>query len=187
VSAEQAVVGPWRREARRLVYDNAWIEVFHDVVVRPDGQPGVYGVVRPRSLAAGVVPIDDEGNVVLVGQHRYPHDRWSWEVPEGGVPFAEDPLVGVQRELREETGLAASTWVELGRLDLSNSFSDESAVLYLATGLVEGEAAPEPTEQLELRRVPFAEALAMAGDGRITDAMSVCALQWVALKGLAPC
>lgn len=170
-----------------MAYENPWIIVWHDEVNRPDGSPGIYGVVHFNSLAVGIVPIDDNDEVTLVGQYRYVLDAWSWEIPEGGVPFAEDPLQGARRELREETGLEASEWRELGRFHLSNSVSDEAAVAYLATGLTTGDAAPDETEALEIRRVPFNEAVAMTVDGRITDALSVLGLQAVALEraGLA--
>jgi 8-oxo-dGTP pyrophosphatase MutT (NUDIX family) len=158
--------------------------VWHDEVTRPDGAPGIYGVVHYANLAVGVVAIDAADRVALVGQHRYTLDAYSWEIPEGGVPAGEDPREGAARELREETGIAASEWRELGRLHLSNSVSDEVAILYLATGLTSGESSPDGTEDLAVRWVPFDEALAMTLDGRITDAMSVAALLWVAVPRL---
>ncbi len=173
------------RRSRRVAYDNPWITVWHDEVDRPDGSPGIYGVVHFANLAAGVVAIDDQDRTVLVGQHRYTLDTYSWEIPEGGVPDGETALEGAQRELREETGLLAATWQELVRVDLSNSISDEQAVLFLATELTHGEASPDPTEALGVRWVPFDEALAMTLDGRITDAMSVVAIQRVALDRAA--
>ena len=173
-------VSPWRRHARRIAYDNAWIQVLHDEVTRPDGQPGVYGVVHFRNRAVGVVAIDDEDRVALVGQHRYTLDRYSWEIPEGGVPFDEDPLDGARRELREETGLEASAWREIGQIELSNSVTDEIGLLYLATGLTQGEAAPEATEDLRLRWVPFAEIAAMIDRGELPDALTQLALERVA-------
>jgi len=173
------------RRSREIGYENPWITVWHDEVTRPDGSPGIYGLVHFANLAAGVVAIDDDDRVVLVGQHRYTLDGYAWEIPEGGVPDGEDPLVGAQRELREETGLEAGEWHELARLDLSNSVTDERAVLYLATGLIHGEAHPDPTEALTIRWVPFDEALAMVLDGRITDAMSVVGIERVALARLA--
>lgn len=173
--------GRFVRHRRRVAYENAWITVWHDEGTRPDGNPGIYGVVHFENLAAGVVAIDDEDRIVLVGQHRYTLDRASWEIPEGGVSPAETPLEGIQRELREETGLEATDWREIGRLDLSNSVTDEQAVLFVATGLHQGEASPEPTESIALRWVPFAEAVSMVRDGSITDAMSVVAIQRVAL------
>jgi 8-oxo-dGTP pyrophosphatase MutT (NUDIX family) len=178
------VVGPWRRLARRTAYENAWIRVWHDDVLRPDGRPGVYGVVHFRTVAAGVVAIDAEDRVLLVGQHRYTLDAYSWEIPEGGVPPDEDPIDGARRELREETGVVAATWRELGRAHLSNSVTDEAAVLYLATDLRQQAPEPEVTEDLAVRWVPFDEALAMTLDGRITDALAILGLQRVALDRL---
>jgi 8-oxo-dGTP pyrophosphatase MutT (NUDIX family) len=181
---EQDRTSPWRRLSRRTAYENAWVTVWHDEVVRPDGEPGIYGVVHYANLAVGVVAVDREDRLALVGQFRYTLDRYSWEIPEGGVPADEDPLDGARRELREETGLEAGRWVELGRADLSNSISDETAIFYLATDLTDGVASPDGTEELEVQWVPFDEALAMTYDGRITDALSVLSIQRVALARL---
>ena len=178
----RAMDGRFTRHTRRVAYENPWITVWHDDVSRPDGSPGIYGVVHFVNLAAGVVALDEADRIVLVGQHRYTFDADSWEIPEGGVPADESALEGARRELREETGVDAATWREIARVDLSNSVTDERAVLYLATDLTLGEAMPDPTEALVLRWVPFDEALAMTLDGRITDAMSVVAIQRVALE-----
>jgi 8-oxo-dGTP pyrophosphatase MutT (NUDIX family) len=177
--------GPWIRRSRTVIYQNPWVTVWHDDVTRPDGGPGIYGVVHFANLAAGVVVLDADDRVLLVGQHRYVLDAYSWEIPEGGVPETESALEGARRELREETGVEAAEWHELARLHLSNSVSDESAVLFLATGVTHGVAEPDGTEDLAVRWVPFAEALAMTFDGRITDAMSVVAIQRVALARVA--
>jgi 8-oxo-dGTP pyrophosphatase MutT (NUDIX family) len=182
--ATAATIGPWRRHTRRLAYENDWITVWHDIVTRPDGSPGIYGVVHYASLAAGVVVLDVEDRVLLVGQYRYALDAMSWEIPEGGVRAGEDLLDGIRRELREETGVEADGWREIARLHLSNSVSDEAAFLYVARAVATGPAAPEPTEQIEVRWAPFDEALAMTLDGRITDAMSVVGIQRLALERL---
>ena len=108
-------VGPWLRRSRETVYANPWIEVLHDDVVRPDGSPGVYGVVHFRNLAVGVVAVADDGRILLVGQHRYTLDAYSWEIPEGGAAPDESPEAGARRELAEETGFEADTWRELCR------------------------------------------------------------------------
>jgi 8-oxo-dGTP pyrophosphatase MutT (NUDIX family) len=173
--------GPWTRASRRVAYQNAWLTIWHDEVTRPDGSPGVYGVIHFENLAAGVLALDDADRVLLVGQHRYALDAWSWELPEGGVPAGETPLDGARRELLEETGVAASEWSELARIHLSNSVSDEVAVLFLATGLTHGTATPNVTEQLEVRWLPFEEVLEMTLDGRISDAMTVVAVERLAL------
>jgi 8-oxo-dGTP pyrophosphatase MutT (NUDIX family) len=179
-----ASVGPWTRHGRRVAYENPWITVYHDDVTRPDGRAGIYGVVHFANVAVGVVAIDDQDRVAMVGQHRYTFDAISWEIPEGGSPHAEDSLEGARRELLEETGLTARTWREIGRYQLSNSVSDEAAVVYLATDLVHGTATPEGTEQLELRWLPFDEVMAMIGSGRIEDALTVLPLQALALERL---
>lgn len=166
---------PWRTLGTRYVYENPWISVREDEVIRPDGHPGIYGVVHYKNTAVGILPIED-GHVYLVGQYRYPLERYSWEIPEGGCPEGEDPLQAARRELKEETGLEADRWEKLGEADLSNSVADERAVWYLATGLVPGDQQPEGTEVLGVRRVPLEEALAMARDGRMRDALSQLAL-----------
>lgn len=181
-SAEPATAnGPWARHSRRVGYENAWITVWHDEVTRPDGAPGVYGVVHFANLAAGVLVLDASDQVLLVGQHRYALDAYSWEIPEGGVPAGEGALDGARRELLEETGVEATEWRELARVHLSNSVSDELAVLFVATGLSHGDATPDGTEQLAIRWLPFAEVLAMTLDGRITDVMTVVAVERMAL------
>jgi ADP-ribose pyrophosphatase len=172
---------PWKTTATRTVYDNAWISVREDQVLRPDGNPGVYGVVQYKNKAIGVLPIDHEGNVYLVGQFRYALDCFSWEIPEGGCPDDEEPLGAAKRELLEETGLTALNWSELGRSHLSNSVSDELAIYYLATELKKGVASPDGTEQFSYKVVPFDEAMAMVRRGEITDSLSMLAIMQYAL------
>lgn len=173
---------PWTRRTRRLVYDNPWIRVHHDDVTRPDGAPGIYGVVHFHHRAVGVIAIDGEGRVLLVGQYRYTLGRYSWELPEGGVPDGESLLEGARRELAEETGFAAGEWRELVRLATSNSVTDEEGALFVATGLAAGPPDPEGTEELETRWVPLADAVAMIDRGEITDAMTQVGLLRVALE-----
>ena len=175
-------VGPWTRRSRRTAYDNPWITVWHDEVARPDGSPGIYGVVHFANLAVGAVVLDGEDRVLLVGQHRYTLDAYSWEIPEGGVPTGESALDGARREVREETGVEADGWREIVRFHLSNSVTDEAGVIFAARATGHGAASPEPSEELATRWVAFAEALAMTVDGRITDAMSIMGLQRIALE-----
>ena len=182
---DPVATGPWLRHSRRVAYENQWITIWHDEVTRPDGAPGIYGIVHFANLAVGVLALDDRDRVLLVGQHRYALDQYSWEIPEGGVPDGESAIDGARRELREETGIDASVWRELCRSHLSNSVSDEFAILFLATGLASGVATPDGTEALETRWAPFDEVLAMTLDGRITDALTVIAVQRLALDRLA--
>src|SRR5215208_5319287 len=172
---------PWRTVSSRQVYDNPWISVREDQVVRPDGEPGIYGVVHYKNVAVGVLAIEED-DVYLVGQYRYPLETYSWEINEGGCPEGGEPLSAARRELREETGLEATSWRMLGEAYLSNSVADEYAVWFLATGLVSGEQQPEGTEVIGVRRVPVREAVAMVMDGRITDALSALALTTYALE-----
>ena len=173
---------PWQRLARRVAYENPWLTVWHDDVIRPDGAPGIYGVVHFANRAIGVLAIDDRDRVLLVGQHRYPLDAYSWEIPEGGVPAGESALDGARREVREETGVEADRWRELVRFHLSNSISDEAGIVFAARAVSHGVASPEPSEELAIRWLPFDEALAMTTDGRITDAMTIMGLQRIALE-----
>ena len=169
---------PWETHATRIVYSNQWMSLREDQVTTPTGTEGVYGVVS-KSLALGVVAIDDQDRVVLVGQWRYPHDRWSWELPEGGLDAGEEPLDGIKRELAEEAGLAAGHWERLtaAPIALSNSVTDELAHLWLATDLTPYEVdSDDPTEALLVTRLPFDEAVAACLDGRIEDAMTVLGL-----------
>ena len=121
-------------------------------MLRPDGEPepGVYLVVHPRTHAVGVVALDERA-ALLVGQYRYTLERYSWEIPEGGVPIGDDPLDGARRELAEETGSRGATWRELMRFSLANPVTDETGALSVATVLSEGEPAPDGTEDLALR------------------------------------
>jgi 8-oxo-dGTP pyrophosphatase MutT (NUDIX family) len=175
-------VGPWRRRTRTTAYANSWIDLYHDEVDRPDGSPGIYGVVHFRNVAVGVVAVDVDGRILLVGQHRYPLDAYSWELPEGGAPLGEDPLVGAQRELAEETGYEAAEWRELARFSLSNSITDERGVLYLATGLRPGPASPEPTEDLAIRWATLEDVIDEIDRGEIHDILTITGVARYALQ-----
>lgn len=166
-------VGPWTVETERVVYDNPWIRVIDHGVVHPTGAPGQYGVVRFKNRAVGVLPISATGAVTLVGQHRFPLDRYSWELPEGGGPLAEEPLEAARRELREETGFLAGRWLPLIAFDISNSVTDEAAVCFLAADLVPGAAAPEPSEALRVRTMGFRTLLAACLSGEIRDSLTI--------------
>lgn len=159
-----------------MVYDNPWIQVTEFQVVNPSGGPGIYGVVHFKNLAIGMVPLDEQGHLWLVGQYRYPLQAYSWEIPEGGGPLDVDPLLSAQRELLEETGIRATHWQLILTMHLSNSVSDEKALIYLATGLSYHDSQPEETEQLQLRKVKLEEAYEEVLQGKITDSISVAAI-----------
>ncbi len=175
---------PWKTLDSKIVYENAWIRVREDEVLRPDGKPGIYGVVETR-IATAAVAMNTEGEVYLIGQYRYPHGWYSWELPEGGSDEGETALEAIQRELKEEAGLEADSWVQLGGdIHLSNCHSSEVAYAFLATGLKEGESAPDPTEKLQIKKLPLEEALGLVDSGQIKDALTIIALEraWKHLK-----
>lgn len=169
---------PWSVRSSEVRYENPWISVRHDEVTDPSGRGGIYGVVSPHNLALGVLPILDDGSVLLVGQYRYPLDRYSWEMPEGGGAKDIDPLTSIARELREETGYEASSWLSIMDITLSNSVTDEWAMCWVAWRLhlhAEG-AEPESTEDLAIWHVPFHHAVEMVWTGKIFDSMTVATI-----------
>jgi ADP-ribose pyrophosphatase len=167
---------PWTLLSERPVYDNNWIGVTEYQVINPNGGQGIYGKIHFKNFAVGVLPLDDQMNTWLVGQYRFPLEEYSWEIPEGGGALDVEPLESAKRELREETGLIADKWEELLVMHLSNSVSDEKAIIFLARDLEQREPMPDETEQLVVKRVPFEEAYRMVEQGLITDAMSVAAI-----------
>jgi len=172
---------PWTIKDSKAIYQNAWIDVTEYDVINPAGKPGIYGKVHFKNIAVGVVPITPDMHIYLVGQYRFTIDAYSWEIPEGGCPEGTDPLQTAIRELKEETGLVAAQYKELMRIHLSNSVSDELAIIYLATELKQEDAEPEETEALQIKKVSLSDAFGMVADGTITDAMSVAALTKIEL------
>ena len=172
---------PWTTLTARQVYDNKWIGLTEYDVINPGGGKGIYGKIHFKNLAIGILPLDEEGNTWLVGQYRFTLNAYSWEIPEGGGDPAVPPVESAQRELMEETGLTAREWTPILEMHLSNSVSDERAIIFLARGLEQGPSMPEESEQLVVRKLPFEEAWQMVNDGQITDSMSVAAIQKVKL------
>ncbi len=169
---------PWKTISQETAYENAWIRVEHHQVLNPAGNQGIYGKVHFKNTAISIVPVDSDGFTYLVGQFRYTLNAYSWEVPEGGcsIESGESIVEAAKRELLEETGLVATEWKELGEVYLSNSVSDEKAVIYLAQNLSQHQACPEETEILKIRKLPLKDAIEMAKNGEITDALSVLSL-----------
>ncbi|WP_395644408.1 NUDIX domain-containing protein [Terricaulis sp.] len=167
---------PWTITGMTQPFANDWFRIDAHDVIHPNGQPGTYGVIRIRRLAVGVLPIEPDGRVHLVGQWRFPLGRYSWEMPEGGAEPGEPALACAKRELAEETGFTAGKLEPILEMDMSNSLTDEMAVIFLATDLRPGAARPEPTEVLKRRSAPFADVLERVADGRLRDSMTVAAV-----------
>jgi 8-oxo-dGTP pyrophosphatase MutT (NUDIX family) len=173
---------PWKKIGSKIIYDNPWISLTEFDVITPAGTQSIYGKVHFKNIAVGVIALDADNNTYLVGQYRFPLDLYSWEIPEGGCPEGTDWLEAAKRELKEETGFAANKWTEILQMHVSNSVSDEFAIVYVAQDLIAGEAEPEDTEELQLIKIPFNEAVQMVLEGKITDSISVAAiLKWNAL------
>jgi 8-oxo-dGTP pyrophosphatase MutT (NUDIX family) len=179
-------INPWQTLSEKKIYKNPWISLTEYQVINPGGGEGIYGKVHFKNLAIGILVLDNDNSTWLVGQYRYPLNQFSWEIPEGGGPLEEDPLKSAQRELLEETGISASSWVEIQRMHLSNSVSDELAIIYLARDLSFGESNPEETEQLTIKKIQFDEAYNMVMSGEITDSMSVAAILKVKVLNIVP-
>lgn len=146
----------------------------HNDVTTPGGSPGIYGVVRFKNRAVGILPIDADDHTWLVGQYRYTLNEYSWEIPAGGSPMDEEPEDTAHRELLEETGLRAGRLTPLlSGVRLTNSVTDESAWCWVATELTMTEAEPEDTEDLQVRRLPVDDVIEMVMNGEINDAFTI--------------
>jgi ADP-ribose pyrophosphatase len=167
---------PWKTLSDKLVYENAWLRLDEFQVINPGGGQGIYGRVHFKNIGLGIIPLDEDLNIWLVGQYRFACNCYSWEIPEGGGALDQDPLVSAKRELLEETGLIAAYWEKLLEMHLSNSVSDERAIIYLAREFTLQDAQPEETEELKIKKVPFEEAYQMVINGDITDSMSVAGI-----------
>jgi len=178
------IQNPWKVHHSQIMYENAWIKVREDKVTAPTGKDGIYGVVSFKNYAIGVIPIDKDLNTWLVGQYRYPLDVYSWEIPMGGGSKDHTPEATALRELREETGLIAQKLTYLMTLHTSNCVTDEVGYVFLAEDLIEGNTDFDDTEKLDIRKLPLAEAIRMAENDEITDAISVAGLlkvsKWLA-------
>jgi len=172
---------PWKILSEKPVYDNPWIAVTEFDVINPNGGKGIYGKIHFKNIAVGIIPLNEDLDTYLVGQFRFPLGAFSWEIPEGGGSEVETALDSGKRELLEETGLKAAEWTAILTLHLSNSVTDELAIIYLARKLEQHGPMPEETEKLIVKKCPFEEAYQMVEAGKITDSISVAAIQQVKL------
>jgi 8-oxo-dGTP pyrophosphatase MutT (NUDIX family) len=171
---------PWTRLESRVIYDNPWIRVEEDQVLKPSGKPGIYGRVHFKNKAVGIVPVDNENNTWLVGQYRYTLNEYSWEIPMGGGPLHESPLESAKRELKEETGIIAAHWENILRIHTSNSVTDEEGFVFMARELIFGETEFDDTEELMIHKIPLHEAVQMVMQNKITDSLSIAGIFKVA-------
>lgn len=167
---------------RKTIFEGKVVRLYLDLVKLPNGREAEREVVLHWG-AVGMVPIDDQGRVVLVRQYRHAPGEELLEIPAGKLAEGEDPLDCAARELKEEIGCEANMWVKLASFYTSPGFSDEELHLFLAEGLVEGDAEPEEEEFLEVLRMPLDRALALVAEGGIRDSKTIAGLALAALHG----
>jgi ADP-ribose pyrophosphatase len=160
------------------VFDGGLLKVHRDVVRLPDGGQSTREYIRHPGAVA-IVPLFDDGTVLLERQFRYPHRREFIEVPAGKLEPGEPPLATAQRELLEETGHEAGEWTRLGVIHTAIGYSDETIALFLCRKIRKvSEPKLDRGEFVETLVVALDEAVAMVRDGRITDSKSMCAILW---------
>ena len=157
----------------QVVFEGPLFRVVRDRVIEPGGKKSVRDVVRHNGSAV-ILAIDNSQSkkdpwIVMERQYRHAANRFLWEVPAGKLEVGEDPLAGAQRELEEETGYRAKKWTELVEYYASPGFLGESMKVFLAEGLVAGDARPEDDELIELRLVKMSELLSLIEKGGIMD------------------
>ncbi|MCK5824105.1 MAG: NUDIX hydrolase [Ichthyobacteriaceae bacterium] len=167
---------PWEVLENKRVYENPWIAIEDNKVLNPSGGVGIYGKVFFKNKAIGILVLDEDYNTWMVGQYRFPIEKYSWEIPEGGGPHESSYLDSAKRELKEETGIIAQKWTHLLEMDISNSVTNEASVTYIAQGLSFGESEPEEVEQLVIKKMPFTKVYNMVMNGEIRDSITVASV-----------
>ncbi len=161
------------------VFEGNFLRVSRDKVRLPDGLETEREFIR-HSGASVVVPVLDDGRLVLVRQFRYPLQRVMLEFPAGKIDPGEPPLHTAVRELTEETGYSGAEWAYAGPIHNAAAYSDEVIHLYFARGLREGEAALDHGEHLDVVRMTEDELDALAARGELSDAKTLIGLLWLA-------
>jgi ADP-ribose pyrophosphatase len=174
------VTGSAKVLSSKVVFEGRLFRVVRDDVIEPGGREGTRDVVRHNGSAV-ILAVDNSKSkkdpwIVMERQYRHAAHRFLWEVPAGKLEVGEDPLVGAKRELEEETGYRAKKWTELVEYYASPGFLGESMKVFLAEGLIAGDARPEEDELIELRLVKMSELLATIEKGGIMDGKTLCSV-----------
>jgi ADP-ribose pyrophosphatase len=160
------------------VYKGHFLQVERDVVAMPDGKEAAREYIKHPG-AVVILPLFEDGNVLLERQFRYPLNRVFVEFPAGKIDYNEDPLVCAKRELLEETGYTASSWQFVCTIHNAIAYSDEHLDIYLAKGLTEGEAQLDEGEFLEVYRAPLSDLMASIQSGSVTDVKTIIGAFWL--------
>ncbi len=160
---------------RESIYEGHVVHLWREGVDMPDGRSIDFEVVR-HAPATAILAIDDQDHAILVHQFRHALGKQIWEVPAGIMEDGEDPLVCARRELREETGYAATEWISLGSMYTAPGFCDEVIHLFLARDLSSGEQNLDDNEFLAPHAIPLPRVREMAASGEIDDSKSIVAL-----------
>ncbi|MFH2044323.1 MAG: NUDIX hydrolase [Pseudomonadota bacterium] len=167
---------PWKAISTKTIYENPWLRLREDKVIRPDGKDGIYGVVEIKP-SIGVVAINEKDEIAIVGQWRYTLNKYSWEIPTGGSATEDETILdAAKRELEEETGIQAAEWTALGSIDNSNGVTTDVAHLFLAKHLTCATSKQEPNEQIVNKWISSERAVQMVMEGEITESCSVAAI-----------
>lgn len=171
--------------ASEEIFDGVILHVFKDTVALPNGNPATREVIRHVG-AVGVIPVTEDGKVIIERQFRYPLNRVITEIPAGKLDsFTEDRLSAAKRELEEETGYTAEEWISMGDYYPTPAYCDERITLYLARGLKQGQRHLDEDEFLNFEAVPLADLVEDVMSGRITDGKTqVAVLKAARMLGL---
>ncbi|MDP2685030.1 MAG: NUDIX hydrolase [bacterium] len=163
--------GPWKIKSSQEKYSNEYFKVNEDQVIRPDGKDGILSRVELRP-GASALPIDDNGFVYLIRQFRYTIEDYSIEVAGGGMVNGEKPIEAAKRELKEELGIEAKEWIDLGRLNPFTTAIKSPHYIFLVKKLKFGKTIGDPTEDIKPMKVTLEQAVNMVMDGKITNGPS---------------
>jgi ADP-ribose pyrophosphatase len=171
---------PWDVLARRTVYDSDWIRIHHLDIALPDGSVArSWHLIDYPFAASGIVPIGDDGRILMFRQYRFTTGQASWETPGGRLDQGETALAAAHRELREETGYAARQMDFVGKFFPSCGSSNQVFNVFAARGLSRVSEKTDPNEAMEFRWFTREEIRGMIGRNEIVEGMTLTALLWV--------